>query len=120
MSEVLRRLRLSRLASVYVSLWMMLSMRERCASVASYLAGPQPGCMWESSWSVLFQLKYFSSSVLKEKHFSFVFDFAVEQDTPFGNWDGYYKEEKLCHIPSPLYGQLLPLTKVSPGTAAAS
>ncbi|CAF91141.1 unnamed protein product [Tetraodon nigroviridis] len=36
------------------------------------------------------------------------------EDTPFGNWDGYYKEEKLCHIPSPLYGQLLPLTKVSP------
>uniref|UniRef100_H3CDG1 ubiquitinyl hydrolase 1 n=1 Tax=Tetraodon nigroviridis TaxID=99883 RepID=H3CDG1_TETNG len=42
---------------------------------------------------------------------------GVLLDTPFGNWDGYYKEEKLCHIPSPLYGQLLPLTKVSPAVS---
>lgn len=65
MSEILRRLHLSRLASGYVSLWVMLFMRERCASVASYLAGPHPGCMLESSWSVFFQLEYFLCSVFK-------------------------------------------------------
>uniref|UniRef100_A0A673BSJ7 ubiquitinyl hydrolase 1 n=1 Tax=Sphaeramia orbicularis TaxID=375764 RepID=A0A673BSJ7_9TELE len=36
-------------------------------------------------------------------------------DAPIGNWDGSYKGEKLCHIPSPLYGILLPVTKVSSG-----
>lgn len=39
------------------------------------------------------------------------------QDAPVGNWDGLYKGEKLCHIPSPLYGLLLPANKVSPGMA---
>ncbi|XP_069015042.1 ubiquitin carboxyl-terminal hydrolase CYLD [Embiotoca jacksoni] len=34
-------------------------------------------------------------------------------DSPIGNWDGHSKGEKLCHIPSPLYGLLLPVTKVS-------
>ncbi|XP_030286332.1 ubiquitin carboxyl-terminal hydrolase CYLD isoform X2 [Sparus aurata] len=38
---------------------------------------------------------------------------GVLLDTPAGNWDGSYKGEKLCHIPSPLYGHLLPITKVS-------
>ncbi|CAB1345495.1 unnamed protein product, partial [Coregonus sp. 'balchen'] len=37
-----------------------------------------------------------------------VFDNAV------GNWDGSYKGEKLCSIPSSLYGCLLPISKVSP------
>ncbi|XP_037613963.1 ubiquitin carboxyl-terminal hydrolase CYLD [Sebastes umbrosus] len=37
---------------------------------------------------------------------------GVLLDTPAGNWDGLYKGEKLCHIPS-LYGLLLPITKVS-------
>ncbi|KAM8881311.1 ubiquitin carboxyl-terminal hydrolase CYLD [Synchiropus picturatus] len=35
-------------------------------------------------------------------------------DTPNGNWDGVYKGEKLCYIPSPIYGLLLPVSKVSP------
>uniref|UniRef100_A0A668A8C8 ubiquitinyl hydrolase 1 n=1 Tax=Myripristis murdjan TaxID=586833 RepID=A0A668A8C8_9TELE len=39
---------------------------------------------------------------------------GVLLDAPVGNWDGYYKGEKLCHIPSHLYGELLPITKVSP------
>ncbi|XP_008316335.1 ubiquitin carboxyl-terminal hydrolase CYLD-like isoform X2 [Cynoglossus semilaevis] len=33
-------------------------------------------------------------------------------DTPSGNWDGHYRGEKLCDIPSPLYGLLLPLNVV--------
>uniref|UniRef100_A0A3B4UQ40 ubiquitinyl hydrolase 1 n=1 Tax=Seriola dumerili TaxID=41447 RepID=A0A3B4UQ40_SERDU len=37
-------------------------------------------------------------------------------DDPVGNWDGHYKEERLCHIPSQAYGLLLPITKVSSGT----
>ncbi|XP_056156431.1 ubiquitin carboxyl-terminal hydrolase CYLD isoform X2 [Lampris incognitus] len=39
---------------------------------------------------------------------------GVLLDAPVGNWDGFYKGERLCHIPSHLYGQLLPITKVSP------
>ncbi|XP_071757460.1 ubiquitin carboxyl-terminal hydrolase CYLD [Centroberyx gerrardi] len=39
---------------------------------------------------------------------------GVLLDAPVGNWDGLYKGEKLCHIPSLLYGQLLPITMVSP------
>ncbi|XP_061664149.1 ubiquitin carboxyl-terminal hydrolase CYLD isoform X2 [Syngnathoides biaculeatus] len=35
-------------------------------------------------------------------------------DTPTGNWDGYYSGEKICQIPSALYGKLLPASKVSP------
>lgn len=66
MSEVLCRLHLSRLASGYVSLWMTVSLGERCVFVVSYLEGPHLGCMSESSWSVLFQLKYFLSSMFKE------------------------------------------------------
>ncbi|KAM3857563.1 ubiquitin carboxyl-terminal hydrolase CYLD-like [Diretmus argenteus] len=38
---------------------------------------------------------------------------GVLLDAPVGNWDGSYKGEKLCHIPSPLYGHLLPIAKVS-------
>ncbi|XP_029310673.1 ubiquitin carboxyl-terminal hydrolase CYLD [Cottoperca gobio] len=38
---------------------------------------------------------------------------GVLLDAPVGNWDGLYKAEKLCHIPSPLYGLLLPINKVS-------
>ncbi|XP_076580684.1 ubiquitin carboxyl-terminal hydrolase CYLD isoform X1 [Chaetodon auriga] len=38
---------------------------------------------------------------------------GVVLDVPVGNWDGFYKGEKLCHIPSPLYGQLLPVSRVS-------
>ncbi|KAG7221479.1 hypothetical protein INR49_002454 [Caranx melampygus] len=34
-------------------------------------------------------------------------------DAPVGNWNGVYHDEKLCHIPSSLYGLLLPITKVS-------
>lgn len=34
-------------------------------------------------------------------------------DTPDGNWDGTYKGEKLCHIPSILYGALVSVNKVS-------
>uniref|UniRef100_A0A8C3AE86 ubiquitinyl hydrolase 1 n=1 Tax=Cyclopterus lumpus TaxID=8103 RepID=A0A8C3AE86_CYCLU len=38
---------------------------------------------------------------------------GVLLDVPVGNWGGLYKGEKLCHIPSPLYGLLLPVNKVS-------
>ncbi|CAL8378559.1 unnamed protein product [Boreogadus saida] len=38
---------------------------------------------------------------------------GVLLDAPVGNWDGHYKGERLCQIPSPLYGQLLPIAKVS-------
>ncbi|XP_035530847.1 ubiquitin carboxyl-terminal hydrolase CYLD [Morone saxatilis] len=38
---------------------------------------------------------------------------GVLLDTPVGNWDGFYKGEKLCNIPSLVYGQLLPIAKVS-------
>ncbi|XP_077399486.1 ubiquitin carboxyl-terminal hydrolase CYLD [Vanacampus margaritifer] len=39
---------------------------------------------------------------------------GVLLDTPMGNWDGHYRGEKLCQIPSDLYGKLLPSSKVSP------
>uniref|UniRef100_A0A7N6AGX8 ubiquitinyl hydrolase 1 n=1 Tax=Anabas testudineus TaxID=64144 RepID=A0A7N6AGX8_ANATE len=38
---------------------------------------------------------------------------GVLLDSPAGNWNGHYNGEKLCHIPSPIYGLLLPVTKVS-------
>uniref|UniRef100_A0A8C7NY39 ubiquitinyl hydrolase 1 n=1 Tax=Oncorhynchus mykiss TaxID=8022 RepID=A0A8C7NY39_ONCMY len=38
-------------------------------------------------------------------------------DNAVGNWDGSYKGEKLCSISSSLYGCLLPISKVSPGTS---
>lgn len=41
------------------------------------------------------------------------------QDAPVGNWDGVYKGEPLCHVPSALYGVLLPVSKVSPGGTPA-
>uniref|UniRef100_A0A674NHP1 ubiquitinyl hydrolase 1 n=1 Tax=Takifugu rubripes TaxID=31033 RepID=A0A674NHP1_TAKRU len=39
---------------------------------------------------------------------------GVLLDSPFGNWDGFYKGEKLCQIPSPQYGYLVHINKVSP------
>ncbi|XP_037335756.2 ubiquitin carboxyl-terminal hydrolase CYLD isoform X1 [Pungitius pungitius] len=41
---------------------------------------------------------------------------GVLLDAPVGNWDGVYKGEPLCHVPSALYGLLLPVSKVSPET----
>ncbi|XP_070710608.1 ubiquitin carboxyl-terminal hydrolase CYLD [Pempheris klunzingeri] len=38
---------------------------------------------------------------------------GVLLDIPVGNWNGHFKGEKLCHIPSPVYGLLLPINKVS-------
>uniref|UniRef100_A0A3Q0RN04 ubiquitinyl hydrolase 1 n=1 Tax=Amphilophus citrinellus TaxID=61819 RepID=A0A3Q0RN04_AMPCI len=38
---------------------------------------------------------------------------GVILDTPDGNWDGNYNGEKLCHVPSNLYGALLSANKVS-------
>ncbi|XP_022072589.2 ubiquitin carboxyl-terminal hydrolase CYLD isoform X2 [Acanthochromis polyacanthus] len=38
---------------------------------------------------------------------------GVLLDAPVGNWDGYYKGEKLCHVPSHTYALLLPVNKVS-------
>uniref|UniRef100_A0AAY5KAG0 ubiquitinyl hydrolase 1 n=1 Tax=Esox lucius TaxID=8010 RepID=A0AAY5KAG0_ESOLU len=35
-------------------------------------------------------------------------------DSAVGNWDGSYKGEKICSFPSPQYGCLLPISKVSP------
>ncbi|XP_061619160.1 ubiquitin carboxyl-terminal hydrolase CYLD isoform X1 [Phyllopteryx taeniolatus] len=39
---------------------------------------------------------------------------GVVLDTPAGNWDGHYRGEKLCQIPSALYAKLVPASKVSP------
>ncbi|RXN36166.1 ubiquitin carboxyl-terminal hydrolase CYLD-like protein [Labeo rohita] len=39
---------------------------------------------------------------------------GVLLDQPGGSWDGYYKNTKLCSIPSPDFGALLPLSKVTP------
>ncbi|KAF3837330.1 hypothetical protein F7725_004794 [Dissostichus mawsoni] len=33
-------------------------------------------------------------------------------DAPVGQWDGLYKGEKLCNIPSLLYGALVPINKI--------
>uniref|UniRef100_A0A4W6C8J8 ubiquitinyl hydrolase 1 n=1 Tax=Lates calcarifer TaxID=8187 RepID=A0A4W6C8J8_LATCA len=38
---------------------------------------------------------------------------GVLLDAPVGNWDGLYKGERLCHIPSSIYGALLPINRVS-------
>lgn len=38
---------------------------------------------------------------------------GVLLDNPVGSWDGYYKNTKLCSIPSPEFGALLPLSKVT-------
>ncbi|XP_076144447.1 ubiquitin carboxyl-terminal hydrolase CYLD-like [Alosa pseudoharengus] len=35
-------------------------------------------------------------------------------DNPVGSWDGTYNNHKLCSLPSPHYGHLLPLSKVTP------
>uniref|UniRef100_A0A3P9IJ97 ubiquitinyl hydrolase 1 n=1 Tax=Oryzias latipes TaxID=8090 RepID=A0A3P9IJ97_ORYLA len=43
------------------------------------------------------------------------FHVGVLLDAPVGNWDGTYRGEKLCHIPSKLYGLLLPASAISPG-----
>uniref|UniRef100_A0A3Q2PXL5 ubiquitinyl hydrolase 1 n=1 Tax=Fundulus heteroclitus TaxID=8078 RepID=A0A3Q2PXL5_FUNHE len=45
---------------------------------------------------------------------------GVLLDAPVGNWDGFYKNQKLCHIPSPLYGLLLPVGSVSAGASLVS
>ncbi|KAM4713986.1 ubiquitin carboxyl-terminal hydrolase CYLD [Anableps anableps] len=37
---------------------------------------------------------------------------GVLLDAPAGNWDGLYKEHKLCHIPCHLYGVLIPVSSV--------
>ncbi|XP_073688509.1 ubiquitin carboxyl-terminal hydrolase CYLD-like [Garra rufa] len=39
---------------------------------------------------------------------------GVLLDQPGGPWDGYHKNTKLCSIPSPEFGALLPLSKVTP------
>uniref|UniRef100_A0AAQ5ZR14 ubiquitinyl hydrolase 1 n=1 Tax=Amphiprion ocellaris TaxID=80972 RepID=A0AAQ5ZR14_AMPOC len=44
---------------------------------------------------------------------------GVLLDAPVGNWDGYYKGEKLCHVPSLTFGLLLPVNKVSSGKSAS-
>lgn len=59
----------------------------------------------------------FKSSCLCPSVVLDLFVLFASQDAPVGNWDGTYNEQKLCHIPSVLYGQLLPASKVSPGTA---
>ncbi|XP_077170470.1 ubiquitin carboxyl-terminal hydrolase CYLD-like isoform X2 [Paroedura picta] len=37
---------------------------------------------------------------------------GIHLDKPVGSWDGYFKEHKLCRIPAPEYGILLPISKV--------
>ncbi|XP_051565507.1 ubiquitin carboxyl-terminal hydrolase CYLD-like [Myxocyprinus asiaticus] len=41
---------------------------------------------------------------------------GVLLDHAVGSWDGYYKNTKLCFIPSPEFGALLPLSKVTAET----
>ncbi|KAK3523461.1 hypothetical protein QTP86_033603, partial [Hemibagrus guttatus] len=41
---------------------------------------------------------------------------GVLLDDPIGNWNGYVKNYKLCSIPSPEYGLLVPLSKVTAET----
>lgn len=97
---------------------MTVCVGERFASVASYLASPHPECMSESYWSVFSPFIWLNNSFPRSKTniSPLSLTFAVLQDSPFGNWDGFYKGEKLCQIPSPLYGQLVHINKVSPGT----
>ncbi|KAI1888660.1 hypothetical protein AGOR_G00187430 [Albula goreensis] len=38
-------------------------------------------------------------------------------DRPVGSWDGWFKGEKLCSIPSPQHGLLLPVSKVTPAAS---
>uniref|UniRef100_A0A3B5LEA7 ubiquitinyl hydrolase 1 n=1 Tax=Xiphophorus couchianus TaxID=32473 RepID=A0A3B5LEA7_9TELE len=42
---------------------------------------------------------------------------GVLLDAPAGNWDGLYKEHRLCHIPCHLYGMLLPVSNVFAGAS---
>ncbi|XP_044282766.1 ubiquitin carboxyl-terminal hydrolase CYLD-like isoform X1 [Varanus komodoensis] len=37
---------------------------------------------------------------------------GIRLDKPIGSWDGYFKGQLLCKIPSPEYGMLLPISKV--------
>ncbi|XP_053122527.1 ubiquitin carboxyl-terminal hydrolase CYLD-like isoform X2 [Hemicordylus capensis] len=37
---------------------------------------------------------------------------GIHLDEPVGSWDGVFKERRLCSIPSPEYGILLPIHKV--------
>ncbi|KAK5848239.1 hypothetical protein PBY51_005871 [Eleginops maclovinus] len=46
-------------------------------------------------------------------HSSLGMHVGILLDAPAGHWDGLYKGEKLCHIPSLLYGALVPINKVS-------
>ncbi|XP_061921844.1 ubiquitin carboxyl-terminal hydrolase CYLD [Entelurus aequoreus] len=39
---------------------------------------------------------------------------GVLLDTPTGDWDGHYGGERLCQIPYPAYGKLLPASDVTP------
>lgn len=98
---------------------MTVCMGERFASVASYLASPHPECMSESYWSVFYPFIWLNNLVPHSKTNISPLSLAVAvlQDSPFGNWDGFYKGEKLCQIPSPQYGVLVHINKVSPGTA---
>ncbi|XP_033026356.1 ubiquitin carboxyl-terminal hydrolase CYLD-like [Lacerta agilis] len=37
---------------------------------------------------------------------------GIHLDKPVGSWDGLFRNRVLCHIPSPEYGMLLPISKV--------
>ncbi|XP_062994006.1 ubiquitin carboxyl-terminal hydrolase CYLD-like [Elgaria multicarinata webbii] len=37
---------------------------------------------------------------------------GIRLDKPVGSWDGRFKGQVLCHLPSPGYGMLLPISKV--------
>ncbi|XP_066517926.1 ubiquitin carboxyl-terminal hydrolase CYLD [Hoplias malabaricus] len=41
---------------------------------------------------------------------------GVLLDNPVGNWNGVYKNHKLCSIPYPEYGHILPISKVTAET----
>uniref|UniRef100_A0A8C3PEF0 ubiquitinyl hydrolase 1 n=1 Tax=Chrysemys picta bellii TaxID=8478 RepID=A0A8C3PEF0_CHRPI len=40
---------------------------------------------------------------------------GIYLDQPVGSWDGKFKDQSLCHFPSPEYGILLPIAKVHKG-----
>lgn len=61
--------------------------------------------------SIVSEFQHFLFTVVEAQAVIFVHVFV--QDSPVGSWDGWFKGEFLCAVPSPQYGHLLPLAKVS-------
>ncbi|XP_077083549.1 ubiquitin carboxyl-terminal hydrolase CYLD isoform X1 [Siphateles boraxobius] len=88
-----------------------LSVQSRSAECVSPLAVgqrvcfPQDECVQRGTVQFCGPLSSRASSAL---YVGVLLEHAV------GSWDGYYKNTKLCSIPSPEFGALLPLSKVTP------